>query len=42
MTALAERKKQSSTVLVFPGDTGKPDGHLLLTFQKLAFRAGLN
>jgi integrase len=40
--ALIERRKQSSSILIFPGKGGRPNGHFLRTLQKLAFRAGLN
>jgi integrase/recombinase XerD len=39
---LATRKRQSTSMLIFPGDSGKPNGHFLRVLQKLAFRAGLN
>ena len=40
--ALAGRKRDSTSMLVFPGRGGKPNGHFLRILQKLAFRAGLN
>jgi integrase/recombinase XerD len=40
--SLAERRKRSTSMLVFPGRTGNPNGHFLRTLQNLAFRAGLN
>jgi integrase len=39
---LANRKKRSTSVLIFPGKNGKPNGHFLRKLQKLAFQAGLN
>ncbi|ADW67170.1 tyrosine-type recombinase/integrase [Granulicella tundricola] len=39
---LIERKKQSSSMLVFPSSIGKANGHFLRVLQKLAYRAGLN
>jgi integrase/recombinase XerD len=42
ISALADRKKRSTSMLIFPGIHGKPDGHFLRTLQKLAFRGGLN
>lgn len=42
ISALAERKKRSSSILVFPGKAGKPNGHFLRMLQKAAYRAGLN
>jgi integrase/recombinase XerD len=42
IAALADRKKHSTSLLIFPGKDGKPDGHFLRALQKLAFRAGLN
>lgn len=40
--ALAERKRRSSSMLVFPTPQGKPHGHLLRVLKALALRAGLN
>ena len=40
--SLAEWKRRSTTMLIFPGKAGKPNGHFLRTLQRLAFRAGLN
>ena len=40
--ALTRRKKESKSLLVFPGPNGKPNGHFLRILQQLAFRAGLN
>lgn len=40
--ALTRRKLQSTSMLVFPGPNGKPNGHFLRMLQQLAFRAGLN
>ena len=42
ISALAERKRSSSSMLVFPGIGGKPNGHFLRMIQNLAYRAGLN
>lgn len=42
IASLAERKKRSTSMLIFPGRNGSPDGHFLRTLQKLAFRAELN
>ncbi len=42
ITSPAERKKHSTSVLVFPGPNGKSDGHFLRILQSLAFRAGLD
>jgi len=42
IAALAMRKKNSTSMLVFPGPTGKPNGHFLRILQNLALRAGLN
>jgi integrase len=40
--ALLRRKREATSLLIFPGGKGQPDGHMLRTLQKLAFRAGLN
>lgn len=40
--ALATRKKRSTSMLLFPGKHGNPNGHFLRMLQRLAFRAGLN
>lgn len=42
IATLADRKRSSTSVLIFPGDNGKPNGHFLRVLQKRAFRAGLN
>jgi integrase/recombinase XerD len=42
ITALLERKRHCTSVLIFPGENGKPNGHFLRMLQRLAFRAGLN
>lgn len=42
VASLKKRKKVSTSMLVFPGPDGKPNGHFLRTLQKLAYRAGLN
>ena len=39
---LKERKRHSTSALVFPGPSGKPNGHLLRQLKGLAHRAGLN
>lgn len=40
--ALACRKMQSTSMLVFPGANEKPNGHFLRILKDLALRAGLN
>jgi integrase len=40
--ALKERKRHSTSTLVFPGPGGKADGHFLRQLKGLALRAGLN
>ena len=40
--SLLKRKRISTSMLVFPGPNGKPNGHFLRVLQNLAFRAGLN
>ncbi len=40
--SLLKRKKRSTSMLVFPGPNGKPNGHFLRVLQNLALRAGLN
>jgi integrase/recombinase XerD len=40
IASLAERKKSSTSILIFPGKSGSPDGHFLGTLQRLAFRTG--
>ncbi len=40
--ALAEHKRTSKSILIFPTRQGKPDGHFLRRLQRIAFRAGLN
>lgn len=42
IASLLARKKRSTSMLVFPGPNGKPNGHFLRVLQNLAFRAGLN
>jgi integrase len=42
IASLADRRKHSSSMFVFPGPNDKPDRHLLRILQRLAFRAGLN
>ena len=42
IASLKARKRKSTSMFVFPGPSGSPDGHFLRTLQKLAFRAGLN
>lgn len=42
IAALANRKKESTSMFIFPGCDGKPNGHFLRMLQKLALRAGLN
>jgi len=42
INSLLKRKKRSTSMLVFPGPKGKPNGHFLRVLQSLAFRAGLN
>ena len=42
ISALVDRRKHSSSMFVFPGRNGKPNGHFLRMLQKLAYRAGLN
>jgi integrase len=42
INSLAERRKWSTSMLLFPGRTGSPKGHCLRMLQKLVFRAGLN
>ncbi len=42
IASLLARKKRSTSMLVFPGPTGKPNGHFLRSLKTLAFRAGLN
>ena len=39
IATLADRKRSSTSVLIFPGDNGRPNGHFLRVLQKLAFRA---
>jgi integrase/recombinase XerD len=39
---LAERKKNSSSMLMFPSPNGTPNGHFLRLLQQLALRTGLN
>jgi integrase len=38
----ARRKRYPDTRLIFPLPDGKPNGHMLRTLQRLAFRYGLN
>lgn len=40
--SLLKRKQKSTSILVFPGPNGKPNGHFLRILKGLAFRAGLN
>jgi integrase/recombinase XerD len=40
--SLAARKRQSDSILLFPGSNGRPDGHMLRRLQGIAHRAGLN
>jgi integrase/recombinase XerD len=42
IASLAKRRNHSTSMLVFPGPNGKPNGHFLRMLQKLAHRAGLN
>jgi integrase len=43
VTLLEERRKRyPDTRLIFPLQDGKPNGHMLRTLQRLAFRSGLN
>jgi integrase len=42
IAALANRKKESTSMFIFAGPHGKPNGHFLRVLQKLALRAGLN
>jgi integrase/recombinase XerD len=42
IASLTVRKRESTSMLVFPGTNGKPNGHFLRLLQHLAFRAGLN
>lgn len=42
IASMVARKKHSTSVLVFPGTNGKPNGHFLRMLQLLAFRTGLN
>jgi integrase/recombinase XerD len=42
IASLQARKRKSTSMFVFSGPSGNPDGHFLRTLQKLAFRAGLN
>jgi integrase/recombinase XerD len=42
IASMVARKKHSTSVLVFPGTNGKPNGHFLRMLQLLAFRAGMN
>lgn len=38
----ARRERYPNTRLIFPLPDGKPNGHMLRTLQRLAFRSGLN
>ena len=40
IASLTQRKRQSGSMLVFPGRGGKPSGHFIRILQKLALRAG--
>jgi len=42
IAALANRKKESTSMFIFAGPDGRPNGHFLRVLQKLALRAGLN
>jgi integrase/recombinase XerD len=42
IASLTARKRESTSMLVFPGTNDKPNGHFLQLLQHLAFRAGLN
>ncbi len=42
ITVLADRKKRSTSMLVFPSESGKPNGHFLRLLKELAFHASLN
>jgi integrase/recombinase XerD len=42
IAALQKRKLGSSSVLIFPTEKGKANGHMLRDLQRLALRAGLN
>jgi integrase/recombinase XerD len=42
IASLKTRKRQSTSMFIFPGPDGRPNGHFLRMLQKLAYRAGLN
>lgn len=42
IASMVARKKHSTSVSVFPGTNGKPNGHFLRMLQLLAFRTSLN
>lgn len=42
ITALGARRKQSTSMYIFPGANENPNGHFLRVLKQVAFRAGLN
>jgi integrase/recombinase XerD len=39
---LNRRRRYPNTRLIFPGDSGEPNGHYLRIIKELAFRGGMN